>query len=47
MYKIVDCFKEVVANSFDTATEAYYWMHRTFTAQHIKLYNFRIVKEED
>ena len=47
MYKIVDCFKEVVADSFDTATEAYYWMHRTFTVQHIKLYNFRIVKEED
>lgn len=47
MYKIVDCFKEVVADSFNTATEAYFWMHKSFTDQHIKLYNFRIVKEED
>ena len=49
MYIIVDCFKEVVADSFNTATEAYFWMHKSFTDQHIKLYNFRIVKvkEED
>lgn len=46
MYMIVDCFKEIVADGFNTATEAYVWMTAHFSADHIKLYRM-IVKKED
>lgn len=45
-YKIIDYAGETVNSGFASYTEAFHWITSLFTKHHIKLMQYKIVKEE-
>lgn len=45
-YKIVDYEGETLEDGFVTATDAYTYMSKLFTKEHIKNMGLRVVREE-